>query len=71
GSYLSTYHDTYRGDLIETESSPDGRNVILEWTDRYGKGQLRINFSEDMTSFSGTWYSQSGTYQGTWDGARH
>lgn len=71
GSYLSTYHDTYKGDLVEKEASPDGRNVLMQWSDKYGKGWLRISFSPDLQRFSGTWYSGSGNYQGTWDGIRH
>ena len=48
----------------------DGQTITGEWTDRFGEGFFRLQFSGDFSSFTGYWSEYDSDNQLPWSGRR-
>jgi len=70
GNYsVSAEQFTYEG-TISNIVFEDDRTFSGEWTDRFGEGFLRLQFSRDFSSFTGFWADYDTDNQLPWNGKR-
>ena len=48
----------------------DARTITGEWTDRFGEGVFRLQFSQNFDSFTGYWSDYESDNQLPWSGTR-
>jgi len=60
---------TYEG-VVSSIVFEDERTITGEWTDRFGEGFLRLQFSVDFNSFTGYWSDYDSTSELPWHGSK-
>ena len=58
------------GKLYNCTEKMEIRQVICNWKDKLGTGDMDINFSEDYKSFSGGWNDEGSSRKHSWNGKR-
>ena len=56
------------GRLYNCTEKMETRQVICNWKDKLGTGDMDINFSEDYKSFSGGWNDEGSSQKHPWNG---
>ncbi|MBI2439821.1 MAG: hypothetical protein HYV35_00430 [Lentisphaerae bacterium] len=70
GSYEFRDQDgLVKGELTEFRLLND-RTVVCKWQDQFGGGNLSMEFSPDLNSFSGFWSHSESQYRFPWNGKR-
>ncbi|MES2603382.1 MAG: hypothetical protein V4603_00495 [Pseudomonadota bacterium] len=59
----------YRGRLSNF-SFEGPREITMEWTDKFGEGFARMEFSADYQSFTGEWTDNKGSNPLPWSGKK-
>lgn len=60
---------TYKGRLSNFRFEGP-REISMEWTDKFGEGFARMEFSADYQSFTGEWTDNQGSNPLPWNGKR-
>ena len=58
------------GRLYNCTEKMETRQVICNWKDKLGTGDMDINFSEDYKSFSGGWNDEGSSLKHPWNGKK-
>jgi len=58
------------GRLYNCTEKMETRQVICNWKDKLGTGDMDINFSEDYKSFSGGWNDAGSSLKHPWNGKK-
>ena len=58
------------GKLYNCTEKMEIRQVICNWKDKLGTGDMDINFSEDYKSFSGGWNFEGSSRKYPWNGKK-
>ena len=69
GSYIIREEDGLTLGLL-TDCGQEAQELDCLWFDRYGSGDLLIEFSEDWGSFQGTWGREDSDERLPWRGVR-
>ncbi|MDP6635974.1 MAG: hypothetical protein QGG42_13835 [Phycisphaerae bacterium] len=74
GKLGGTYELDDNGEKVTgllTKFAITGKNTMkCRWTDKNGEGNFYLTFSEDLSSFKGTWDSDGEGGQSAWNGKR-
>lgn len=78
GHYNITYSAGECTGLLDNPHIVDKKNVVFAWHDQFGAGTAHFVFSDDYSSFTGSWVREDSahnfmhwvTRQNDWDGTR-